>query len=319
MIMKTKIYFWLTLLSFASSMIFQSCSKEDNTVSPVVFNGDATNGYVFTTTTTKSPTLQINKISIKSGDFVVGYFEVVTSLNVTSLAGTYTITDNPTAAGQASMGYYTSYNTNGGSYIRQQSERWYITSGTLTVTNDGNNYSSFVASGLTAVRNTDGAINNSVSINLAHVDGNVSLNYTSTETIVYPTDVPLLHTPMPGVQRHIITLKSGTTVSAYFEVIKPYLTTTAVSNSAYTVTAWNLTTTAEKIMGGYSIPAYYLTGGSYILVSGVKKYITSGNLNFALGLSNSYSITGTAIGTVLADGATTGTMDVSLTQIGVPK
>lgn len=321
--MKTKLYFLLATLFFVSSMTFQSCEKDDNAITSVVFNGDATNGYVSSaaieSTTTLSTGLQLYKLSIKSGDNIVGNFEIVTDSKATTLAGTYTISNNLTAAGMARMGYYETFNNKGGCYIRQQDAKWYITSGSLKITDEGSGFLSYTATGLTAVSSLDGTLCNDVSINLTHVDGNVQYNYTYTETITYPTKVPLLGTAMPGVERHSITILSGTTIAAYLDVIKPYPTTTAISNVTYAVTTWNAATTAEIIAGGYAVPAYFLTGGSYIVVGGVKRFLTSGNLTFALGLSNTLNITGTGVGTVLADGATTGVMDVSLISINAIK
>lgn len=321
--MKTKLYFLLTTLFFVFSTIFQSCEKDDNTITSVAFNGDATNGYVSTTATENVATLptglKLYKLSIKTGDNVVGYFEIVADSKATTLAGTYSISNNLTAVGLAKMGYYENFNNKGGCYIRQQDTKWYITSGSLKITDEGSGFLSYTATGLTAVSSLDGTQCKDVSINLTHVDGNIQYNYTYTETIVYPTKVPLLGTAMPGVERHSITILSGTTIAAYLDVIKPYPTTTAISNVTYAVTTWNAATTAEIIAGGYAVPAYFLTGGSYIVVGGVKRFLTSGNLTFALGLSNTLNITGTGVGTVLADGATTGVMDVSLISINAIK
>lgn len=304
-------------------MTFQSCKKDDIAITSVVFNGDATNGYVSSaakeSTTTLPTGLQLYKLSIKSGDNVVGYFEIVTDSKATTLAGTYAISNNLTAVGLARMGYYETFNNKGGCYIRQQDTKWYITSGSLKITDEGSGFLSYTATGLTAVSSLDGTQCNNVSINLTHVDGNVQYNYTYTETITYPTKIPLLGTAMPGVERHSITILSGTTIAAYLEVIKPYQTETAISNVTYAVTAWNTATSAEIIAGGYSIPAYYMTGGSYIVSGGVKKFLTSGSLSFALGLSNTLNITGTGVGIVLADGATTGVIDVNLISINAIK
>jgi len=320
--MKTKLYFLLTTLFFVSSMIFQSCEKDDNAITSVVFNGDTTNGYVSSaaieTSTKLAPGLQLYKLSVKSGDNVVGNFEIVTDSKATTLAGTYTISNNLTA-GMARIGYYESFNNKGGCYIRQQDTKWYITSGSLKITDEGSGFLTYTATGLTAVSSLDGTQCNDVSINLTHVDGNVQYNYTYTETITYPTKIPLLGTAMPGVERHSITILSGTTAAAYLEVIKPYPTVTAISNVTYAVTAWNTATSAEIIAGGYAVPSYFLTGGSYILVGGVKKFLTSGSLTFALGLSNTLNITGTGVGTVLADNVTTGVIDVNLLSINAIK
>lgn len=304
-------------------MIFQSCEKDDNAITSVVFNGDATNGYVSSaakeTSTTMAADLQLYKLSIKSGDNVVGYFEIVTDSKATTLAGTYTISNNLTAAGMARMGYYESFNNKGGCYIRQQDTKWYITSGSLKITDEGSGFVSYTASGLTAISSLDGTQCNNVSINLIQVDGNVQYNYTYTETITYPTKIPLLGTAMPGVERHSITILSGATVAAYLEVIKPYQTATAIANITYAVSAWGTATSAEIIAGGYAIPSYGLTGGSYVVVGGAKRFLTSGSLTFALGLSNTLNITGPGVGTVLADGATTGVIDVNLISINAIK
>lgn len=317
--MKTKLYFLLATLFFVSSLTFQSCEKDDNAISSVVFNGDATNGYVSSaakvTTTTIAAGLQLYSLSVKSGDNVVGNFEIVTDSKATTLAGTYAISDNLTAAGMARMGYYETFNNKGGCYIRQQDAKWYITSGSLKITDEGSGFLTYTATGLTAVSSLDGSICNNVSINLTHVDGNVQYNYTYTETITFPTKIPLLGTAMPDVERHSITILSGTTIAAYLEVIKPNQTETAISNTTYNISAWNTATAAEVIAGGYAIPSYGLTGGSYVVIGGVKRFLTSGSLTFALGLSNTLNITGPGVGTVLADGATTGVMDVSLVSI----
>lgn len=300
-------------------MTFQSCEKDDSAITSVVFNGDATNGYVSSaakvTTTTIAAGLQLYSLSVKSGDNVVGNFEIVTDSKATTLAGTYTISNNLTAAGMARMGYYETFNNKGGCYIRQQDAKWYITSGSLKITDEGSGFLTYTATGLTAVSSLDGSICDNVSINLTHVDGNVQYNYTYTETITFPTKIPLLGTAMPGVERHAITIFSGTTIAAYLEVIKPNPTETAISNTTYNISAWNTATTAEIIAGGYAVPAYFLTGGSYIVVGGTKRFLTSGSLTFALGLSNTLNITGPGVGTVLADGATTGVMDVNLISI----
>ena len=312
--MKAKIYFIFSALFLVLSSSLISCTKESTSVSSVELNGNTTNGYIYNSETTKSGSIQFNKITLKSGDNVIGYLELVTTSTATSIAGTYQITDKPTSANQATLGYYDSYSVKGGCFIRQQSTKWYITSGTITVTY-ANGVASFVATGSTAVNNTDGSICSNVSMNLSSVQEKVNYNYTYTETITYPTTVPLLGTALPGIQRHKITVKKGATVMAYLEVLAAYGQATAVVNATYPVTTWNNATAIGQVMGGYSIPAYYLTGGSYI-TDGVKKFLTSGNITFTLGMSKTFSISGTGIGTMLSDGATTGTATIDLTYIG---
>jgi len=92
--------------------------------------------YDFTTgVTTTYEGVTMNTITVlDAAGTTVAAFEAVTTSDATSLAGTYTIGENPTQAGQMNNGWsLPAYSMSGGSFFVEGDVKWYIKGGNITI------------------------------------------------------------------------------------------------------------------------------------------------------------------------------------------